>query len=77
MTIKNLESIQDYRAPPEDFSLETLTNLETFLTDLQARIAKQKQLSEQKKFFEVLRLRNEIEGLSKQAEAFKKQIKQH
>jgi len=34
----------------------------------------QKQLSDKKNFFSVLKLRNQIEGLTKSAEVFKKQI---
>ena len=54
-----------------------MSNLGEFVRDLEGRIAKQKQLSEQKNFFAVLRLRNQIEELAKQAEAFKIQIKEH
>lgn len=77
LTIKHLESIQEYTPPPENFTQETLSNLGEFVRDLEGRIAKQKQLSEQKNFFAVLRLRNQIEELAKQAEAFKIQIKEH
>ncbi len=58
LTIKHLESIQEYKPPPQDFTQSTLTSMETFLTDLKDRIAKQKQLAEGKKFFNVLKLRN-------------------
>ena len=40
LTIKHLESIQEYTPPPEDFTLETLNSLEAFVNDLEARIAK-------------------------------------
>jgi len=38
LTIKHLESIQEYTPPPEDFTQETLTSLQTFVQDLQNRI---------------------------------------
>ena len=77
LTIKHLESIQEYTPPPENFTQETLANLGEFVKDLEGRIAKQRQLSEQKNFFAVLKLRNQIESLAKQSEAFKKQIAEH
>jgi len=39
LTIKNLESIQEYTPPPEDFTQETLSSLEAFVNDLKERIA--------------------------------------
>ena len=34
LTIKHLESIQEYTPPPEDFTQETLANIEAFISDL-------------------------------------------
>ena len=34
LTIKHLESIQEYTPPPEDFTQETLANLQAFVQDL-------------------------------------------
>ena len=42
LTIKHLESIQEYTPPPEDFTAETLSSIESFMADLQDRIGKQK-----------------------------------
>lgn len=58
LTIKHLESIQEYTPPPQNFTSETLGSMETFLSDLQARIDKQKDLADKKNFFAVLQLRN-------------------
>lgn len=46
LTIKHLESIQEYTPPPQDFTSETLASMEVFLKDLKDRIAKQKTLSD-------------------------------
>ena len=64
LTIKHLESIQEYTPPPENFTQETLVSLEGFVNDLSGRIEKQKQLAEKRNFFAVLKLRNQIESLS-------------
>ena len=42
LTIRHLESIQEYTPPPEDFTQQTLTSLEAFVGDLEGRIAAQK-----------------------------------
>ena len=34
LTIKHLESIQEYTPPPEDFTQQTLSSLEEFVNDL-------------------------------------------
>ena len=39
MTIKHLESIQEYQPPPQDFTQETLASVENFVKDLQSKIA--------------------------------------
>ena len=57
-TIKHLESIKEYTPPPENFSQETLEAMKQFLDDLQGRITKQKQLSDSRNFFAVMKLRN-------------------
>ena len=67
LTIKHLESIQEYTPPPENFTQETLGNLGDFVSDLEGRIAQQKALADKKNFFAVLKLRNQIGDLSKQA----------
>ena len=58
LTIKHLESIQEYKPPPEDFTQETLISLEAYVKDLQGRITKQKELADKRNFFAVLKLRN-------------------
>ena len=68
LTIKHLESIQEYTPPPEDFTQQTLGSLEEFVNDLQDRIQKQKQLSDSRNFFAVLKLRNQIEDLARQSD---------
>ena len=65
LTIKHLESIQEYTPPPENFTAETLANLGNFVKDLEGRIAQQKALSDKKNFFSVLRLRNQIDDLTR------------
>ena len=77
LTIKHLESIQEYTPPPENFTQETLGNLGNFVRDLEGRIAQQKALADKRNFFAVLKLRNQIGDLTKQAKAFKRQITEH
>ena len=67
LTIKHLESIQEYTPPPENFTQETLANLGDFVRDLEGRIAQQKALPDKKNFFAVLKLRTQIGDLTKQA----------
>ena len=54
-----------------------MTTLGEFVRDLEDRIQKQKQLAERKNFFAVLKLRGQIEDLSRKAEQFKGHIKEH
>lgn len=48
-----------------------------FHKDLEERIDTQKKLSEQRKFFAVLKLRNQIEDLTQKCEFFKREIEKH
>lgn len=43
--IKHLESVQEYKPPPKDFTSETLTELKAFQAEIQDKIQKQRQLS--------------------------------
>jgi len=53
-TIHNLESVKEYKAPPQDLTKETLSSLVSFQQDIEQHIAKQKQMSTTSKFFGVL-----------------------
>ena len=61
VTIKNLESIQEYTPPPKDFSQNTLSSLEDYIKEIDSHISKMQKLSEQKNFFQVLKLRGQLE----------------
>lgn len=76
-TIKNLESIQEYKPPPKDFSQNTLTSMETFIKGIEDHITKMQALSDKKNFFEVLRLRGSLDQFSSQTKSFKSQIAKH
>ena len=54
-----------------------MENLGNFVRDLEGRIAQQKALADKRNFFAVLKLRNQIGDLTKQAKAFKRQITEH
>lgn len=58
--ISNLESVQDYRPPPQDFTNQTLDELKSFQTDIDNRIKNLNTLNNSKKFLEVLQQKHMI-----------------
>jgi hypothetical protein len=44
-TIKNLESVLEYKAPPQDLAQDTLSMLSTVKQEIEELIAKHKQMS--------------------------------
>lgn len=54
-TIKNLESVLEYKAPPQDLAKETLAMLQGVKDEIEKLIAKQKEKSGKgAKYFEIL-----------------------
>jgi len=52
--INNLESVQEYRPPPHDFTNQTLEELRTFQNDIHSRIQNLLKLNQGKKYLDVL-----------------------
>ena len=76
-TIKNLESIQEYKPPPKDFSEGTLQSMLTFNNGIEDHINKMQALSDKRSFFEVLKLRGQLEQFTTGTKTFKNQIAKH
>lgn len=75
--IKHLESVQEYRPPPKDFTSEILTELQSFKAEIQDRIAKQKLMSQSQQYLQVLKQRQGLHEFSSRTQAFTKKIKNH
>lgn len=53
-TIRNLESVQEYKPPPQDLAKETLGMLTGILDSIQSLIAKHKTMATSSSFFNIL-----------------------
>lgn len=54
MIISNLESVQDYRPPPQDFTNQTLKELNEFQQSISESISNLKTFDSKKDYLEVL-----------------------
>jgi hypothetical protein len=53
-TIRNLESVQEYKPPPQDIAKETLAMMTGIRDSIQALIAKHKTMSTSSSFYNIL-----------------------
>jgi hypothetical protein len=59
--IRNLESVQNYRPPPQNFTIETLEDLNTFSTQVDKMIQSMKSNLSTSQFLEILKQKKAVE----------------
>jgi hypothetical protein len=58
--IRNLESVQNYRPSPQNFTIETLENLNTFSTQVDKMIQSMKSNLSSSQFLEILKQKKTV-----------------
>ena len=64
--IRNLESVQNYRPPPQNFTIETLEDLNTFSSQVDQMMQSMKQNLGSSKFLEILKQKKAVEDYQNQ-----------
>jgi hypothetical protein len=75
--IRNLESVQNYRPPPQNFTIETLEDLNTFATQVDQMMQSMKLNLGSGKFLEILKQKKAVEDYQNQLNQLKQKINQH
>lgn len=75
--IRNLESVQNYRPPPQNFTIETLEDLNQFSGGVEQMILQMRQQLSSSQFLDILRQKKAVEDYSAQLNALKTKIHQH
>jgi hypothetical protein len=75
--ISNLESVQDYRPPPQDFTNQTLHEIEAFKSEINERIKALQDLNKNNKFLEVLQQRHCLRDFKNKNADFELKINSH
>lgn len=75
--IRNLESVQNYRPPPQNFTIETLEDLNTFSTQVDKMIQSMKSNLSTSQFLEILKQKKAVEDYQNQLNQLKMKINQH
>lgn len=75
--IRNLESVQNYRPPPQNFTIETLEDLNTFSTQVDKMIQSMKSNLSTSQFLEILKQKRAVEDYQNQLNQLKMKINQH
>lgn len=75
--IRNLESVQSYRPPPQNITGETLTELNTFASSVEQQIGAMRAFISKSDFLEILKQRKMIEESHSQLNQLKVKINQH
>ena len=75
--IKNLESVQNYKPPPQDFTGETLQQVQAFSAEVQEAIQNFKELVAGGQHLEILKQKTISNILQDKMQAMAKRIDQH
>lgn len=75
--IRNLESVQDYRPPPQDFTNQTLNELKSFQQEINNRITNLQALNQTKDYLEVLQQKHLISDFQNKNKNFEMKICNH
>lgn len=75
--IRNLESVQNYRPPPQNFTIETLEDLNSFSGGVDQMISAMRQQLGAGQFLEILRQKKIIEDYALKLNQLKMKIHQH
>ena len=75
--IRNLESVQNYRPPPQNFTIETLEDLNTFSSQVDKMIQSMKSNLSSSQFLEILKQKKAVEDYQNQLNQLKQKINQH
>ena len=59
--IRNLESVQSYKPPPQNFTTQTLEGLNQFSNEVDKNIQGMKQLIQSQRFIDILKQRRVVE----------------
>lgn len=76
-TIKNLESVQEYRPPPQDFTNGTLNDLRGFNTEVERLIEKQKMMSGSHNYYSVLQEQHLLRDLLQRHTEYTNKMRSH
>ena len=75
--IRNLESVQNYKPPPQNFTVQTIDNLNSFSNDVDRNINQMKSFIQQSKYLEILKQRKTVDDFQNQLTSLKQKILQH
>ena len=75
--IKNLESVQNYKPPPQNFTIQTLDDLNAFAREVEQNILQMKTHISGQQYLEILKKRKMIEEFQSSMIQLKMKISQH